>query len=112
MLSGATGDLTILSNFNGFGDVICHNILTSDIISSYSGGDITFNNGIALGSNTINSGDITSNGNISGGIITGTTSLITNLINASTGTIKNLIQMDNRFIDTVTGSVDIKSTYV
>ena len=112
MLSGATGDLTILSNFNGFGDVICHNILTSNIISSYSGGDITFNNGIALGSNTINSGDITSNGNISGGIITGTTSLITNLINASTGTIKNLIQMDNRFIDTVTGSVDIKSTYV
>jgi hypothetical protein len=112
MLGGATGDLTILSNFNGFGDVICHNILTSNIISSNSGGDITFNNGIALGSNTINSGDITSNGNISGVSITGTTSLITNLINASTGTIKNLIQMDNRFIDTATGSVDIKSTYV
>ena len=34
MLSGATGDLTILSNFNGFGDVICPNILTSNITSS------------------------------------------------------------------------------
>jgi len=112
MLSGGTGDITILGNFNGFGNIFCYNILTSDIIGSHSGGDIIFNNGIALGSNIINSGNITSNGTISGVDIISLSSFNTDLIKAITGTIKNLIQMDNRFIDTGTGSVDIKSTYV
>ena len=103
MLSGTTGDLTILSNFNGFGDVICHNILTSNIISSYSGGDITFNNGIALGSNTINSGNIISTGFLN----------VNNIIsNTTTGLYSTKIALSNEFIDTGNSSLDIIATYI
>ena len=103
MLSGTTGDLTILSNFNGFGDIICHNILTSNIISSYSGGDITFNNGIALGSNTINSGNIISTGFLN----------VNNIIsNTTTGSYQSKIALSNEFIDTGNSSLDIIATYI
>ena len=127
MLSGATGDLTILSNFNGFGDIICHNILTSNIISSYSGGNITFNNGIALGSNTINSGDITSNGTISGVDISSTGIIFANDVNltstgylnvnnitssVASGSYQTKISLSNEFIDTNNSSLDIVATYI
>jgi len=127
MLSGATGDLTILSNFNGFGDVICHNILTSNIISSYSGGDITFNNGIALGSNAINSGNITSTGTISGVDISSTGIIFANDVNltstgylnvnnitssVASGSYQTKIALSNEFIDTNSSSLDIVATYI
>ena len=127
MLAGATGDLTILSNFNGFGDIICHNILTSDIISSYSGGNITFNNGIALGSNTINSGNITSTGTISGVDISSTGIIFANDVNltstgylnvnnitssVASGSYQTKISLSNEFIDTNSSSLDIVATYI
>ena len=127
MLAGATGDLTILSNFNGFGDIICHNILTSNIISSYSGGDITFNNGIALGSNTINSGNITSTGNISGVDISSTGIIFANDVNltstgylnvnnitssVASGSYQTKIALSNEFIDVNNSSLDIIATYI
>ena len=127
MLSGATGDLTILSNFNGFGDIICHNILTSDIISSYSGGNITFNNGIALGSNIINSGNIISTGTIScldissNGIIyandvnmqpTGFLNVNNITSSGTTGLYPTKIALSNEFIDTGNSSLDIIAQYI
>ena len=127
MLAGATGDLTILSNFNGFGDIICHNILTSNIISSYSGGDITFNNGIALGSNTINSGNITSTGTISGVDISSTGIIFANDVNltstgylnvnnitssVASGSYQTKISLSNEFIDVNNSSLDIVATYI
>ena len=127
MLAGATGDLTILSNFNGFGDIICHNILTSNIISSYSGGDITFNNGIVLGSNTINSGNITSTGTISGVDISSTGIIFANDVNltstgylnvnnitssVASGSYQTKIALSNEFIDTNSSSLDIVATYI
>ena len=127
MLSGSTGDLTILSNFNGFGNIICHNILTSDIISSYSGGNITINNNLALGSNTINSGNITSTGTISCVDISSTGIIYANNVNltstgylnvnnitssSTTGLYETKIALSNEFIDINDSSLDIVATYI
>jgi len=127
MLSGGTGDITILGNFNGFSDIICHNNLTSDIINSYSGGNITFNNGIALGSNTINSGNIISNGTISAVDISSTGIIFANDVNlkqtgylnvnnitssVASGSYQTKIALSNEFIDINNSSLDIVATYV
>jgi hypothetical protein len=127
MLSGATGDVTILSNFNGFGDIICYNNLTSDIINSYSGGNITFNNGIVLGSNIINSGNITSNGTITGVDISSTGIIFANNVNLTStgylnvnnitssvvsGSYQTKIALSNEFIDINNSSLDIVATYI
>jgi hypothetical protein len=92
-------ELTPTGNISVIGDISCAGILKSDTIQSYTGGNITINNNIALGSNTISttgtisSGDITCSGlNASSGIIATSGDIFGNNItgsslSAGTGTI-------------------------